>query len=91
MTSEIPGQREPAATFSALHVTGRPVVLFNVWDAGSATTVARAGARALATGAQSTARLAALGAARISYGPGPYRLARHAIEEAARRVISEAE
>lgn len=38
------------ATFRALHVPGEPVVLFNIWDPGSAEAVAAAGARALATG-----------------------------------------
>jgi len=37
-------------TFAALHVPGRPVVLYNVWDAGSALAVANAGAKAIATG-----------------------------------------
>jgi 2-methylisocitrate lyase-like PEP mutase family enzyme len=36
--------------FAALHVPGDPVVLYNIWDAGSAQAVARAGAKALATG-----------------------------------------
>ena len=36
--------------FAALHVPGDPVVLYNIWDAGSAKAVAAAGARALATG-----------------------------------------
>ncbi|QGN53495.1 isocitrate lyase/phosphoenolpyruvate mutase family protein [Novosphingobium sp. Gsoil 351] len=34
----------------ALHVPGDPLVLFNIWDAGSAKAVASAGARAIATG-----------------------------------------
>jgi len=37
-------------TFAALHVPGNPVVLYNIWDAGSAQAVANAGAKALATG-----------------------------------------
>lgn len=37
-------------TFAALHVPGRPLVLFNIWDAGSAAAVAGAGAKAIATG-----------------------------------------
>ena len=37
-------------TFAALHVPGDPVVLYNVWDVGSAKAVAAAGAKALATG-----------------------------------------
>jgi len=37
-------------TFAALHVPGDPVVLYNIWDVGSAKAVVAAGARALATG-----------------------------------------
>ena len=37
-------------TLAALHVPGDPVVLYNIWDVGSALAVAKAGARALATG-----------------------------------------
>jgi 2-methylisocitrate lyase-like PEP mutase family enzyme len=37
-------------TFASLHVPGNPVVLYNIWDPGSAQAVARAGAKALATG-----------------------------------------
>ncbi len=38
------------AAFKALHVPGDPLVLFNIWDAGSARAVAKAGAKAIATG-----------------------------------------
>ena len=38
------------AEFRALHVPGDPLVLFNIWDAGSARAVAGAGAKAIATG-----------------------------------------
>lgn len=41
--------------FAALHVPGDPLILFNVWDAGSAVAVARAGASAIATGSASVA------------------------------------
>ena len=41
--------------FAALHVRGAPLVLFNAWDAGSARTIASAGARAIATGSWSVA------------------------------------
>jgi 2-methylisocitrate lyase-like PEP mutase family enzyme len=41
--------------FSRLHVAGDPLVLFNVWDAGSAEAVAQSGARAIATGSASVA------------------------------------
>lgn len=44
-----------ARAFHALHVKGNPVVLFNIWDAGSARAVADSGARALATGSWSVA------------------------------------
>ena len=36
--------------FAALHVPGDPLVLYNIWDPGSAGAVAEAGAKALATG-----------------------------------------
>ncbi len=38
------------AEFRALHVAGDPLILVNIWDAGSAKAVAAAGARAIATG-----------------------------------------
>lgn len=38
------------AEFRALHVPGAPLVLINIWDAGSAKAVAGAGAKAIATG-----------------------------------------
>lgn len=41
--------------FAALHVSGAPLVLVNVWDAGSAKAVAAAGAKAIATGSASVA------------------------------------
>ncbi|MBA1158388.1 isocitrate lyase/PEP mutase family protein [Microvirga mediterraneensis] len=44
-----------AEAFKALHVPGRPIVLFNVWDAGTAKAVAASGAKALATGSWSVA------------------------------------
>jgi 2-methylisocitrate lyase-like PEP mutase family enzyme len=37
-------------TFAALHVPGDPVILYNIWDPGSAKAVADAAAKALATG-----------------------------------------
>jgi 2-methylisocitrate lyase-like PEP mutase family enzyme len=37
-------------TFAALHVPGDPVILYNIWDPGSANAVSAAGAKALATG-----------------------------------------
>lgn len=40
---------------AALHVPGNPVVLFNIWDAGSAKVVAAAGAKAIATGSHPVA------------------------------------
>jgi methylisocitrate lyase len=48
-------QQDKAKTFRALHVPGDPLLLFNVWDAGSAAAVARAGAKAIATGSWSIA------------------------------------
>ena len=37
-------------TFAALHVPGDPLILYNIWDPGSAGAVAAAGAKAIATG-----------------------------------------
>ncbi len=48
-------QTDKAHTFHALHVKGSPLVLYNIWDAGSAAAVAEAGAKALATGSWSVA------------------------------------
>src|SRR3954454_24892310 len=41
--------------FAALHVPGDPVILYNIWDVGSAQAVIRAGAKALATGSHPVA------------------------------------
>jgi 2-methylisocitrate lyase-like PEP mutase family enzyme len=49
-------QLEQATALRALHVPGDPLVLVNVWDAGSARVVAEAGAPALATSSWSVAR-----------------------------------
>ena len=43
-------QSEKAKIFHSLHVKGDPIVLYNIWDSGSAQTVVKAGAKALATG-----------------------------------------
>ncbi len=42
-------------TFAALHTPGVPVVLYNIWDVGSAHAVVAAGAKALATGSHPVA------------------------------------
>lgn len=41
--------------FKALHIPGDPLMLFNIWDAGSARAVAGAGAKAIATGSYGVA------------------------------------
>lgn len=41
--------------FRALHIPGKPLVLCNIWDAGSARVVAEAGAKAIATGSYGVA------------------------------------
>ena len=46
---------QKARDFAALHLRGKPLVLYNVWDVGSAKAVAAAGARAIATGSWSVA------------------------------------
>jgi 2-methylisocitrate lyase-like PEP mutase family enzyme len=49
------GQKEKAEHFAGLHTKGAPVVLYNVWDAGSAATLEKAGASAIATSSWSVA------------------------------------
>ena len=56
-------QASRAMDFAALHVRGNPVILFNIWDAGSARAVEAAGAKALATGSWPVA-------AAFGYGDG---------------------
>jgi 2-methylisocitrate lyase-like PEP mutase family enzyme len=41
--------------FRALHTPGDPLILYNIWDVGSAQAVVRAGAKALATGSHPVA------------------------------------
>ena len=48
-------QAEKAGRFAALHQGGNPVVLYNIWDAGGARAMVRAGAPAVATGSWSMA------------------------------------
>jgi 2-methylisocitrate lyase-like PEP mutase family enzyme len=48
-------QSQKFETFAALHVPGDPVVLYNIWDVGSALAVVKAGAKALATGSHPVA------------------------------------
>jgi len=48
-------QRHKAERFRALHMPGKPFVLFNVWDAGSTKAVTASGALAIATGSWSVA------------------------------------
>lgn len=42
-------------TFASLHVPGDPIILYNIWDVGSAHAVVKAGAKALATGSHPVA------------------------------------
>ncbi len=48
-------QAQKAQEFKALHKAGDPVVLYNIWDAGGAKALAKAGAKAAATGSWSVA------------------------------------
>ena len=48
-------------TFASLHVPGKPVILYNIWDPGSAVAVAAAGARAIATGSHPVGDAAGFG------------------------------
>lgn len=46
---------------AALHQPGNPLILYNIWDAGSAVAVAKAGAKAIATGSWGVAGAHGLG------------------------------
>src|SRR4030088_1516960 len=48
-------QTDKAQHFAKLHVKGRPVLLYNAWDAGSAKAILAAGAQAIATSSWSVA------------------------------------
>jgi len=48
-------QREKADIFRDLHIKENPLILFNIWDAGSAKAIEEAGAKAIATGSWSVA------------------------------------
>ncbi|MET0749243.1 MAG: isocitrate lyase/phosphoenolpyruvate mutase family protein [Rhizobium sp.] len=48
-------QAEKAKAFGALHRKGDPIILYNIWDAGTAKAVTEVGAKALATGSWSVA------------------------------------
>src|ERR1044071_4155967 len=48
-------QKEKAELFTSLHIKGSPLILFNIWDAGSARVIEQAGAKAIATGSWSVA------------------------------------
>lgn len=48
-------QTERAHLFKEFHVKGEPLILFNIWDAGSARAIQETGAKAIATGSWSVA------------------------------------
>jgi 2-methylisocitrate lyase-like PEP mutase family enzyme len=48
-------EKDKATRFADLHTKGAPLVLYNIWDAGSAAAVAKAGAPAVATSSWSVA------------------------------------
>ncbi|MEP3638870.1 MAG: isocitrate lyase/phosphoenolpyruvate mutase family protein [Paracoccaceae bacterium] len=48
-------QVDKAQSFKKMHQKGAPLVLYNIWDAGSAKTIVDAGATAVATGSWSVA------------------------------------
>lgn len=55
MTETVSNQAEKAQKFAEMHQPGDPLVLYNIWDAGSAKVIEEAGARAIATGSWSVA------------------------------------
>jgi 2-methylisocitrate lyase-like PEP mutase family enzyme len=73
-------QAEKAKAFGALHQKGNPVILYNIWDAGTAKAVTDAGAKALATGSWSVA-------AAQGYADGE-KLPMAALVETARSIVA---
>jgi 2-methylisocitrate lyase-like PEP mutase family enzyme len=51
----MPTQTDKARLFAELHAKGDPLVIFNVWDAGTAKAAAEIGAKAIATGSYAVA------------------------------------
>ncbi|MGC2656945.1 MAG: isocitrate lyase/phosphoenolpyruvate mutase family protein [Bryobacteraceae bacterium] len=49
-------QLDKIEAFRKLHVPGNPIVLYNIWDAGSAQAVAKSGAKAIATSSWAVAK-----------------------------------
>jgi 2-methylisocitrate lyase-like PEP mutase family enzyme len=49
-------QLKKVEIFRRLHVPGEPIVLYNIWDAGSAQAVAKSGAKAIATSSWAVAK-----------------------------------
>ena len=48
-------QKDHAILFATLHIIGDPLILFNVWDAGSARAAQEIGSKAIATGSWAVA------------------------------------
>ncbi len=71
--------KNKAAHFRSLHQVGWPLVLFNIWDAGSARAVAKAGAAAIATGSWSVA-------AAQGFGDGE-KISRDLVIDVLRRIV----
>jgi 2-methylisocitrate lyase-like PEP mutase family enzyme len=55
MEKRMNDQTRKAEQFRALHIPGAPLVLFNIWDAGTARAVTAGGAKAIATSSWSVA------------------------------------
>jgi 2-methylisocitrate lyase-like PEP mutase family enzyme len=47
--------KQKAEQFAKLHIKGKPVILYNAWDAGSAKAIVESGAKAVATSSWSVA------------------------------------
>ncbi len=54
-------QSDRADQFASLHKPGAPLILYNIWDTGSAKAVAKGGASAIATGSWGVARAQGFG------------------------------
>jgi 2-methylisocitrate lyase-like PEP mutase family enzyme len=66
--------------FAALHVPGDPLIIYNCWDPGSAVAIAKAGAKAIATGSYGAA-------GSLGFGDGE-KVPLDLVFDNARRIIS---
>ena len=83
-------QRRKVEQFRGLHIPGKPLVLFNIWDAGSAKAVAAGGAKAFGANEDERSRKLILALAEDPNYSG-WLAKLHAAEDAEARLTAELE